>query len=129
VPCRLNIWAKQHYHVTLRSVANNFRPLYSWINSDPELYHIAIARRMAVRESSRYLARAVPRAFVPSARQQAFLGRRNASDEAPSRRLSDQLDELETASSLTTPVPEAAAQAFDPVTRAKGRKTQLPRSR
>jgi large subunit ribosomal protein L5 len=66
---------------------------------------------------------------VPSARQQAFLGRRSASDEAPSRRLSDQLDELETASSLSTPVPESAAKSFDPVTRAKGRKTQLPRSR
>lgn len=84
---------------------------------------------MAVRESSRYLARAVPRAFVPSTRAQAFLGRRNASDEAPSRRLSDQLDELETASSLTTPVSEAIAKSFDPVTRAKGRKAQLPRSR
>lgn len=66
---------------------------------------------------------------MPSARPQAFLGRRNASDEAPSRRLSDQLDELETASSLTTPVPETAAQSFDPVIRAKGRKSQLPRSR
>ncbi|KAJ5906544.1 uncharacterized protein N7473_003460 [Penicillium subrubescens] len=84
---------------------------------------------MAVRESSRYLARAVPRAFVPPTRSQAFLGRRNASDEAPSRRLSDQLDELETASSLTTPVSETTAKSFDPVTRAKGRKTQLPRSR
>lgn len=84
---------------------------------------------MAVRESSRCLTWAVPRAFAPSARSQAFLGRRKASDEAPSRRLSDQLDELETASSLTAPVSETAAQTFDPVTRAKGRKTQLPRSR
>jgi hypothetical protein len=129
LPRRLTFQALKSQHVTLRSVANNFRPLDSWRTSDPDLYHIAIACRMAVRESSRYLARAVPRAFVPSTRAQAFLGRRNASDEAPSRRLSDQLDELETASSLTSPVSETDAKSFDPVTRAKGRKTQLPRSR
>jgi large subunit ribosomal protein L5 len=63
---------------------------------------------------------------MPSARPQAFLGRRNASDEAPARRLSD---ELETASSLTTPVSEDAAKTFDPVAQAKSRKTELPRSR
>lgn len=81
---------------------------------------------MAAREQSRYLARALPRAFMPSARPQPFLGRRNASDEAPSRRLSD---ELETASSLTTVVSEDAAKSFDPAAQAKSRKSKLPRSR
>lgn len=81
---------------------------------------------MAAREQSRYLARALPRAFMPSTRPQAFLGRRNASDEAPSRSLSD---ELETASSLTTTVPEDVVSSFDPAARAKSRKTKLPRSR
>ena len=63
---------------------------------------------------------------MPSARPQAFLGRRNASDEAPARRLSD---ELETASSLTTSVSEDAAKSFDPAAQAKARKTKLPRGR
>ncbi|KAJ5099772.1 hypothetical protein N7532_006773 [Penicillium argentinense] len=84
---------------------------------------------MAAREPSRHLARALPRAFAPSARPQAFIGRRNASDEAPTRRLSDQLDELESASSLTSKVSDSAAKSFDPVTRAKSRRAQLPRSR
>ena len=66
---------------------------------------------------------------MPCSRTEAFLGRRNASDEAPSRRLSDQLDELETASSLNATVPEDLVKSFDPVARSKGRKTQLPRSR
>ncbi|KAJ6034517.1 hypothetical protein N7460_008692 [Penicillium canescens] len=84
---------------------------------------------MAAREPSRFLSRALPRASVPSIRPQGFLSRRNVSDEAPSRRLSDHLSELESASSLSTPVPESAAQSFDPVARAKARKTQLPRGR
>lgn len=84
---------------------------------------------MAAREPSRYLAKAIPRAFVPSARPQSFLGRRNVSDEAPARRLSDELNDLETASSLSTPVSQADAKSFDPLARSKARKTQLPRSR
>ncbi|KAJ5735950.1 uncharacterized protein N7483_001075 [Penicillium malachiteum] len=84
---------------------------------------------MAAREPSRYLARALPRAFAPSARPQAFLGRRNVSDEAPGRRLSDQLEDLETSSSLSAQVSDADAKSFDPVARSKARKTQLPRSR
>lgn len=80
---------------------------------------------MAAREPSRYLTRVLPRAFAPSARSQAFLGRRNVSDEAPVRRLSD----LETESSLMTAVSEDAAKSFDPIARSKSRKTQLPRSR
>lgn len=80
---------------------------------------------MAAREPSRYLTRALPRAFAPSARSQAFLGRRNVSDEAPVRRLSD----LETESSLMTAVSEDAAKSFDPIARSKSRKNQLPRSR
>lgn len=83
---------------------------------------------MAAREPSKYLARALPRAFAPSGRPQTFVGRRNASDEAPARRLSDQLDELES-SSLTASVPEDVVKSFDPVARAKSRKNQLPRSR
>jgi large subunit ribosomal protein L5 len=85
-----------------------------------------ILHKMAAREPSRYLAKALPRAFAPSARPQAFIGRRNASDEAPSRRLSD---ELETASSLTSKVSDSAAKSFDPVSRASARRSQLPRSR
>jgi large subunit ribosomal protein L5 len=89
----------------------------------------SINHKMAAREPSRFLSRALPRASVPSIRPQGFLSRRNVSDEAPSRRLSDHMSELETASSLSTPVPDSAAQSFDPVARAKARKTQLPRGR
>lgn len=85
-----------------------------------------IIHKMAAREPSRHLARALPRAFAPSARPQALIGRRNASDEAPTRRLSD---ELETASSLTSKVSDSAAESFDPVSRASARRSQLPRSR
>lgn len=90
---------------------------------------------MATREPSKYLARVLPRTFAPSARSQAFVGRRNASDasnasdEAPARRLSDELGELETASSLGASVPEDVVKSFDPVARANARKNQLPRSR
>lgn len=85
-----------------------------------------IIHKMAAREPSKYLARALPRAFAPSARSQVFIGRRNASDDAPTRRLSD---ELEAASSLTSKVSDSAAKSFDPVSRANARKSQLPRSR
>lgn len=84
---------------------------------------------MAAREPSKYLARALPRALVPLARSQVSAARRNVSDEAPARRLSDQLDELETASSLTTTVSEDTVKSFDPVAQAKSRRAQLPRSR
>lgn len=84
---------------------------------------------MAAREPSRYLARAIPRPFLSVSRPQAFLSRRNVSDEAPARRLSDQLNELETESSLAAQVSESATQAFDPAAKAKSRKAQLPRSR
>ncbi|KAJ5908447.1 hypothetical protein N7495_001129 [Penicillium taxi] len=84
---------------------------------------------MAIREPSRYLVKALPRALAPSARPQVFSARRNASDEAPARRLSNQLDDLETGSSLTSQVAADAAKSFDPIARSKARKTQLPRSR
>ncbi|KGO66040.1 Ribosomal protein L5 [Penicillium italicum] len=84
---------------------------------------------MAAREPSRYLTRALPRASVPSIRPQGFLSRRNVSDEAPARRLSDHLTELESASSLSTVVPNSAAASFDPLARAAARKNQLPRGR
>ncbi|KAJ6155575.1 hypothetical protein N7470_006141 [Penicillium chermesinum] len=84
---------------------------------------------MAAREPSRYLARAVPRVLPPSSRPHAFLGRRNASDKAPERRLSSELNELESESSLATRVDEKMAKSFDPAARAKARKTQLPRGR
>ncbi|KAJ5442783.1 Ribosomal protein L5 [Penicillium cf. griseofulvum] len=84
---------------------------------------------MAAREPSRYLTRALPRASVPSIRPQGFLSRRNVSDEAPARRLSDHLTELESASSLSTTVPNSAAASFDPLARAAARKNQLPRGR
>ncbi|KAJ6146843.1 hypothetical protein N7497_008825 [Penicillium chrysogenum] len=88
-----------------------------------------IFHRMAARGPSRYLARALPRTSVPSIRPQGFLSRRNVSDEAPARRLSDHLTELESASSLSTTVPESAAASFDPLARAAARKNQLPRGR
>ncbi|OQE40094.1 hypothetical protein PENCOP_c006G04912 [Penicillium coprophilum] len=88
-----------------------------------------ISHRMAAREPSRYLTRALPRASVPSIRPQGFLSRRNVSDEAPARRLSDHLTDLESASSLSTSVPNSAASSFDPLARAAARKNQLPRGR
>ena len=95
-----------------------------WMNFRVQQHFII--HKMAAREPSRYLTRAIPRAFAPSPRHQAFIGRRNVSDEAPTRRLSD---ELETASSLTSRVSENTAKSFDPVSRASARKSQLPRSR
>ncbi|KAJ5104515.1 hypothetical protein NUU61_001862 [Penicillium alfredii] len=84
---------------------------------------------MAAREPSRYMARALPRALGSTARPQGIACRRFASDEAPARRLSSQMDELETASSLEGTVSEDVAKSFDPVAQANSRKTQLPRSR
>ncbi|CAG8112787.1 unnamed protein product [Penicillium olsonii] len=84
---------------------------------------------MAGRESSRYLSRALPRAVAPSIRPQGFLLRRNVSDEAPARRLSDHLTDLESTSSFSTPVAASAAGSFDPLARAAARKTKLPRGR
>lgn len=95
-----------------------------WMNFRVQQHFII--HKMAAREPSRYLTRAIPRAFAPLPRHQAFIGRRNVSDEAPTRRLSD---ELETASSLTSRVSENTAKSFDPVSRASARKSQLPRSR
>lgn len=85
--------------------------------------------RMAASEPSRYLARSLPRAFAPSARPQTLCLRRNASDNAASKPSSDHISELEPASSLATPVPEDVVKSFNPVARAKARKTQLPKSR
>lgn len=85
--------------------------------------------KMAAREPSRYLARTLPRSLAPSARAPVLCCRRNASDEAPARRLSEHLDDLESASSLTTTVAADAAKSFDPVARASARKIQLPPSR
>ncbi|KAJ5345326.1 hypothetical protein N7452_003330 [Penicillium brevicompactum] len=87
-------------------------------------HHIILI--MAAREPSRYLTRALPRASVPSIRPQGFLSRRNVSDEAPARRLSDHLTDLESASSLSTPVTASGAGSFDPLARAAARKNKLP---
>ncbi|CAL5871801.1 uncharacterized protein PFLUO_LOCUS6054 [Penicillium psychrofluorescens] len=84
---------------------------------------------MAAREPSRYLARTLPRAIAPSARPQTLACRRNASDDAPARRLSNHLAELETESSLATPLPADTVKSFNPVAAAKSRRAQLPRSR
>ncbi|KAI9374911.1 ribosomal protein L5 domain-containing protein [Aspergillus egyptiacus] len=84
---------------------------------------------MAASESSRYLARSLPRAIAPSARVQGLCWRRHVSDQAsakPSLNLSD----LESEGSLKpTAVPAEAAKSFNPIARAKARRLQLPRSR
>jgi large subunit ribosomal protein L5 len=84
---------------------------------------------MAATEPSRYLARSVPRAFVRSARPQAFCSRRNASDDAPSRSLSNELNELESGSSLSPSIQSADASSYDPISIARSRKEKLPSSR
>lgn len=84
---------------------------------------------MAATEPSRYLARSLPRAFVRSARPQAFWSRRNNSDHAPARSLSDDLNELEAGGALAQSIPSDEVKSFDPVAKAKARKTQLPSSR
>ncbi|KAL1968986.1 hypothetical protein VTN77DRAFT_820 [Rasamsonia byssochlamydoides] len=84
---------------------------------------------MAVREPTRYLARALPRALVPSRSPLWPSLRRNASDQATSGSSPDPLDELESASSLGASVPEEVVKSYDPIARARSRKTQLPRSR
>ncbi|PIG83632.1 mitochondrial 54S ribosomal protein YmL7/YmL5 [Aspergillus arachidicola] len=85
---------------------------------------------MAASEPSRYLARSLPRAFVPTARPQGFCLRRNVSDQASSKAAPADLNELESATSLTsTTLSEATAKSFDPIARTKARKKQLPRSR
>ncbi|KAI9924435.1 hypothetical protein ASPWEDRAFT_102714 [Aspergillus wentii DTO 134E9] len=83
---------------------------------------------MTATEPSRYLARSLPRVLAPSARPQSICWRRNASDQASSRSPSD-INELESASSLSGSVPENVVKSFDPVSKARLRKTQLPRSR
>ncbi|KAL4800976.1 ribosomal protein L5 domain-containing protein [Aspergillus venezuelensis] len=84
---------------------------------------------MAATEPSRYLARSLPRAIVPSARSQGLCWRRNASDQA-SAKPSDALSQLESEGALrgTADVTEVA-NSFDPIARARLRKNQLPRSR
>lgn len=84
---------------------------------------------MAATEPCRYLARSVPRAFVRSARPQAFCSRRNASDDAPSRSLSNELNELESGSSLSPSIQSADASSYDPISIARSRKEKLPSSR
>ncbi|OJJ48860.1 hypothetical protein ASPZODRAFT_111064 [Penicilliopsis zonata CBS 506.65] len=84
---------------------------------------------MATHEPSRYLARALPRAFAPSVRPQSSCWRRNASSQASSGQSSDPFSELEAGSSLGATVPEDVVKSFDPVKKARSRKVQLPRSR
>ncbi|KAE8382050.1 ribosomal protein L5 domain-containing protein [Aspergillus bertholletiae] len=85
---------------------------------------------MAASEPSRYLARSLPRAFVPTTRLQGFCLRRNVSDQASSKAAPADLNELESATSLTSKaLSEASAKSFDPIARTKARKKQLPRSR
>lgn len=84
---------------------------------------------MAASEPSRYLARSLPRAIVPSARAQGLCLRRHASDQA-SPKSSSAFSELESDGLLKgTVAPEDVAKSFDPVARARARKSQLPRSR
>ncbi|OJI99001.1 hypothetical protein ASPVEDRAFT_38478 [Aspergillus versicolor CBS 583.65] len=84
---------------------------------------------MAASEPSRYLARSLPRAIVPSARAQGVCWRRHASDQA-SPKSSSALSDLESDGLLKgTVAPEDVAKSFDPVARARSRRTQLPRSR
>ena len=126
----LLIQALNYAHVishSLSAPANNF-----WTANIPESLQRQhqFHTRMAASEPSRYLARSLPRAFAPSARPQALCLRRNASDNAASKpSSSDHISELESESSLATPVPEDVVKSFDPVARARGRKTQLPKSR
>ncbi|RAL10044.1 mitochondrial 54S ribosomal protein uL5m [Aspergillus homomorphus CBS 101889] len=86
---------------------------------------------MAASESSRYLARSLPRALAPSARPHTLCWRRDASDQASSRSPSvNDLNELETITSLSSTTPPAEiVETFDPIARSRSRKTQLPRSR
>lgn len=57
-------------------------------------------------------------------------GRRNASNDAAAKTpSSSQVSELESGSSLETPVSDEIVKSFDPVKTAKSRKTQLPKSR
>ncbi|GFF28134.1 54S ribosomal protein L7, mitochondrial [Aspergillus udagawae] len=81
---------------------------------------------MAASESSRFLARSLPRAFAPSSRLQSICWRRNASDQASSKSL---IRDLESSSSLSASVSDDIVKSFDPVARSRVRKTQLPRSR
>ncbi|KAL4870510.1 hypothetical protein BDV12DRAFT_195233 [Aspergillus spectabilis] len=84
---------------------------------------------MAASESSRYLARSLPRAIVPSARAQGFCWRRHASDQASAKQ-SSVLGDLESDGILKGAVaPGEAAKSFDPLARARSRRSQLPRSR
>lgn len=88
--------------------------------------------RMAVSEPSKYLARSLPRAVLPSVRPQSVCWRRNASDDAASKSpspSSDQFSDLESGTTFAAPLSEDVVRSFDPVARAKSRKTQLPRSR
>ncbi|PKY05435.1 ribosomal protein L5 [Aspergillus campestris IBT 28561] len=79
---------------------------------------------MAASESSRYLARSLPRALAQNARPLGFCWRRNASNRAAD------LGDLESDGSLTTaPVSEETVKSYDPIANSKGRKKQLPRSR
>ncbi|GFF22033.1 54S ribosomal protein L7, mitochondrial [Aspergillus udagawae] len=81
---------------------------------------------MAASESSRFLARSLPRAFAPSSRLQSICWRRNASDQASSK---SPIRDLESSSSLSASVSDDIVKSFDPVARSRVRKTQLPRSR
>ncbi|GKZ89414.1 hypothetical protein AnigIFM59636_011635 [Aspergillus niger] len=83
---------------------------------------------MAASEPSRYLARSLPRALVPSSRAPAFCWRRNASDQASTRSPSADINELES-TTLSTPLSQDTVKSFNPLERARARKTQLPRSR
>ncbi|OJJ96789.1 hypothetical protein ASPACDRAFT_81017 [Aspergillus aculeatus ATCC 16872] len=84
---------------------------------------------MAASESSRYLARSLPRALAPSARPQTLCWRRNVSDQASTRSPSAELSELESTDLASTNAPSELVQSYDPIARARGRKTKLPRSR
>ncbi|KAL5342952.1 ribosomal protein L5 domain-containing protein [Aspergillus crustosus] len=84
---------------------------------------------MAASESSRYLARSLPRAITPSARAQGPCWRRHASDQA-STKPSPVLSDLESDGIFKgSIVPREAAKSFDPLARARSRRSQLPRSR
>lgn len=90
----------------------------------PARQHIAGYVAMAVREPSRSLARALTRPLAPSTRSQQPSLRRYASGNTP-----DPLSEVESNTSLAASVPEDVVKSFDPIARAKARKSQLPKSR
>lgn len=107
-------------YLRLRDGSNFRKSDIDQLNQHPHLQ-----TPMAASESSRFLAKSLPRAFTPSSRLQSVCWRRNASDQASSK---SPISDLES-TSLSASVTEDIVKSFDPVARSRARKTQLPRSR